>query len=265
MFSNPSEYNEILQFVTLFLLFVIGAMIYYMSEDTEKLEKQISELELECPSCPENTECPQCPDLICSEEGKCPDCNCPAGEGCPPCNANAHADCPTVEDIVGGIFPGRNTGITSGGKYFDIQANENYELNPDYDYYQPMSAFPSDSILDPLHHGNANVPTNAIDNTNENYHMNTSISHSLSGGEGRMNMASGGEDTGPNLASQRWGTGTDRSTGSNVDRQAAAARAAGGTEEDVAAAIAAQELRDSLEADARSDRTSGSTTNQGGG
>ena len=40
---------------------------------------------------------------------------------------------------------------------------------PDYDYYQPMDAFPQDSILDPLHYGNARVPTNAMDNTNENY------------------------------------------------------------------------------------------------
>lgn len=264
MFSNPSEYNEILQFMTLFLLFVIGAMIYYMSENTENLEKQISELELECPACPENPECPkcpQCPDLICTDEGKCPDCNCPAEGECPPCSANAHADCPTVDDIVSGIFPGRNTGITSGGKYFDIQANENYELNPDYDYYQPMSAFPSDSILDPLHQGNAYVPTNAIDNTNENYYMNTSMSQNLSGEEGRMNMASGGEGTRPNQGSREWGSGTDRSTGSNVDRQAAAARAAGGTEEDVAAAIAAQELRDESEREgARSDWESGSTT-----
>jgi len=247
IFSNSSEYNEILQFVTLFLLFVIGAMIYYMSEDTEKLEKQITELEL---SCPENPECPQCPDLICSSEGKCPDCNCPGKDECPPCNANAIVNCPTVEDIVGGIFPGRNTGITSGGRYFDIQANESYELNPDYDYYQPMSAFPPDSILDPFSQVNPRVPPNAIDNTHENYYMNTGMSQA----EGRMNMASSGEGTRPNQESQRWGAGSERTTGSNVDRQAAAARAAGG---DVGAAIAAQELRDSLEADARSDWAGG--------
>ena len=234
MFSNPSEYNEILQFFTLFLLFVIGAMIYYMSENTESLEKKINELEISCPECPkcpkletpEGTECPQCPqcpDCVCSEttdsEGHV--INCPEHPPCPD-----PPQCPTVDDIIAGIFPGRNTGITSGGRYFDIQANDSYELMPDYDYYQPMDAFPQDSILDPLHYGNARVPTNAMDNTNENYNMDTSSPTSLTD---RMDMGLGGgigENTGPvnryraPPGSSRFGSGTERTPQglSNVDR-----------------------------------------------
>ena len=221
---NPREYNEILQFVTLFLLVVIGSMLYFMSDSTEKLQNDLSELELSCPECPEHPDipsCPKCPDLTCTEEGKCPDCICPNNEhSCPKCPDSSHTcpqcpqcpappHCPTVEEIVGGIFPGRNTGITSGGKYFDIQANEDYELLPDYDFYQPMNAFPTDSILDPLHTGNVRVPPDSIDNSIDNYNINTSGSRSLVSIPG-MNMASPGMNTSP---SSTWGAGTDTVSG----------------------------------------------------
>ena len=274
MFSNPSEYNEILQFFTLFLLFVIGAMIYYMSENTESLEKKINELEISCPECPkcpkcpkletpEGTECPQCPDCVCSEttdsEGHV--INCPEHPPCPSCPDPPQ--CPTVDDIIAGIFPGRNTGITSGGRYFDIQASDSYELMPDYDYYQPMDAFPQDSILDPLHYGNARVPTNAIDNTNENYNMDTSSSTSLTD---RMDMGLGGgigENTGPvnryraPPGSSRFGSETERTTGnlSSVDRlirearRDAEARGVPFTQEDIQRIRDEQAERDRLEGD----------------
>ena len=218
---NPREYNEILQFVTLFLLVVIGSMLYYMSDSTEKLQNELSELELSCPEHPDIPSCPKCPDLTCTEEGKCPDCICPNNEhSCPKCPDSSHTcpqcpqcpappHCPTVEEIVGGIFPGRNTGITSGGKYFDIQANDNYELLPDYDFYQPMNAFPTDSILDPLHTGNVRVPPDSIDNSIDNFNINTSGSRSLVSIPG-MNMASPGMNTSP---SSTWGAGTDTVSG----------------------------------------------------
>ena len=83
MFSyyfDTTEYAEILQYVSLFLLFVIGTMIYYMSTNSETLGKdlknQISNLDLECPKCPDHPgcpACPKCPDLKCNE-GMCPEC-----------------------------------------------------------------------------------------------------------------------------------------------------------------------------------------------
>lgn len=217
MFSyafDTSEYAEILQYVSLFLLFVIGTMIYYMSTNSETLGKdlkdQISNLDLECPKCPDHPgcpACPKCPDLKCNE-GMCPECPaCPSGEGeeCPTCPTVPPVSCPTVEDIVSGIFPGRNPGITSGGKYFDIMANESYELLPSYDFYNPVDAFPSDSILsvpDNLMQGNVDIPPTEIDNSVDGNLVNTSPDTSLS----RMNMASSGENTGPST----FGSGTER-------------------------------------------------------
>ena len=198
--DNPREYSELLQFFSLFLLVVIGSMIYMMSQKTQALKKEISELEMECPACPANPKCPDhptipscpscptCPSLTCDSDGECPDCICPTDQkcpNCPPCSANSN--CPTVDDIIGGIFPGRNPGVTSGGRFFDVKANESYELMPDYDFYKAEEAFPSDSILTidhPLRSGNVDVPVSQVNNSRENSsitsNMNTSTSTSLS-------------------------------------------------------------------------------------
>lgn len=258
MFSyyfDTTEYAEILQYVSLFLLFVIGTMIYYMSTNNETMGKdlkdQISNLDLECPKCPDHPgcpACPKCPDLKCNE-GMCPECPVCGSEGegkeCPVCPTTPPVSCPTVDDIVTGIFPGRNPGITSGGKYFDIMANDSYELLPSYDFYNPVEAFPSDSILsapDSLMKGNVDVPATEIDNSVSGNLINTSPDISLS----RMNMASTGENTGPST----FGTGTERveSELSNVERQRRAAVTDGG---DADAAAAAQEARDANENEAR--------------
>lgn len=164
LFTNSREYNVLLQFLSLFLLFVIGSMIYYMNNNTDKLKEEISKLEMECPPLPSIPGCP-----------KCPECNC--GDKV----AQSAVNCPTVDDIVSGIFPGRNTGITSGGKYFDIKANENYELLPDYDIYESVDAFPKDSILSqPLRSGNISVSEDQINNSIENLGINTYETQALS-------------------------------------------------------------------------------------
>ena len=261
MFSyyfDTSQYAEILQYISLFLLFVIGTMIYYMSNSNDKLgddlKNKLNSLDLNCPKCPENPACPacpKCPDLKCSD-GICPKCPpCPAGGGNKECPACPSTSCPTVDDIVTGIFPGRNPGITSGGKYFDIKANDSYELLPSYDFYNPVDAFPSDSILsvpDNLMQGNVDVPATQIDNSVDGNLVNTSPDNSLS----RMNMASTGENTGPSsLGSSTFGEGTERveSGLSNVERQRRAAIADGG---DAATAASTQEARDTNERDTRS-------------
>jgi len=202
-FFDTRDYTELLQYLSLFLLFVIGTMVYYLSNNTDKMNQDIknelSNLDLECPKCPEHPnipscpKCPKCPDLNCSNDGKCPEC--PENPGCPECPA-IEVDCPDVEDIVSGIFPGRNPGVTSGGKYFDIKASESYELLPSYDFYSPVDAFPDDSILsvpDSLTKGNIDIPPTEIDNSNRNNNVNTSEAISLT----RMHMASQGENTGP--------------------------------------------------------------------
>jgi hypothetical protein len=249
-YFDTSEYTEILQYVSLFLLFVIGTMIYYMATNSETMNKDIKDsinkLDLNCPKCPDHPgcpSCPKCPDLECNGGScpKCPECSatdkeCPAKE-CPATN------CPTVDDIVTGIFPGRNPGITSGGKYFDIMASENYELLPSYDYYNPVDAFPSDSILsapDSLLKGNVDVPPTDIDNSISGNLVNTTPDVSLS----RMNMSSLGETTGPST----FGSDSTRVEGglSNVERQRRAALEDGGS---VVRAGAAQAARDAAEDD----------------
>ena len=208
IFDNTREYNEVLQFVTLFLLIVIGTMIYYMSVNTDNIQKDISNIDFECP------ECPQCPDLTCENDGTCPDCNCPdppdcpKNPSCPSCPPCEQTHCPTVDEIVSGIFPGRNTGITTSGRFFDVQANENYELLPSYDFYDATQAFPSDSILDApssLVQGNANIPSHQINNSYDNNFVSTLNPTSI---DNRMNMAPAGERTGP--SSLRFGQGTQR-------------------------------------------------------
>ena len=53
----------------------------------------------------------------------CPDVSCP------------DVSCPSVEDIVGGLFPGRNPGITASGKYHNINAFEEGTLISAYSNY----------------------------------------------------------------------------------------------------------------------------------
>ena len=145
-----------------------------------------------------------------------------------------------------------NDGITSGGKYFDIMANDSYELLPSYDFYNPVDAFPSDSILsapDNLMKGNVDVPANQIDNSIDGNLINTSPDTSLS----RMDMASMGENTGPStLGPSTFGMGTERveSGLSNVERQRRAAEEDGGDPE---AAATLQATRDANETNTRSD------------
>ncbi len=209
-FFDSNQYTELLQYVSLFLLFVIGSMLYFMSKSGDQMRRDIkndiANLDLECPACPENKECPacpacpKCPDLKCSD-GICPECPaCPEGAGeCPACPVAPEVSCPSVDDIVTGIFPGRNPGITNGGNFFDIQANENYELLSDYSFYDSTQAFPSDSILSAppnLVDNNIDIPATQLDNTDtsgENTMINTSPDTSLT----RMNMASAGESTDP--------------------------------------------------------------------
>ena len=219
-YFDTAQYTEVLQYVSLFLLFVIGTMIYYMSTNSEQMNEDIKDsinnLDLECPKCPDHPNipsCPECPSLECNGNS-CPECPVSSADSpkngdspktdCPKC-PDVTANCPSVDDIISGIFPGRNPGITSGGKYFDIMASENYELLPSYDFYNPVDAFPGDSILsvpDTLLKGNVDVPPTQISNTDDNTNMNTTESTSLS----RMNMASMGKSTGPST----FGMGTER-------------------------------------------------------
>ena len=119
-YLNPKSHVMLLQVLLMILLIIIISMIYYQSTLTDQLNEDILALDIDCPdvNCPENKECPDC---VCSDN-KTPSPECPACPKAPDVNTN----CPTVEDIVSGIFPGRTTGLTSGGRYFEINTNESY-------------------------------------------------------------------------------------------------------------------------------------------
>jgi hypothetical protein len=158
MSNNPKQYNEILLFIIIFLLITIGIIVYFMSSTTDDVKKELSTLEMACP------ECPKCPDLTCNE-GKCPDCVC----------EDSKLNCPSVDDIVSGIFPGRNTGITQGGEYFNVMGNEDYQLISGLSVYDSVSAFPQDSILDQ----SISNYNNNNNSSNINSDINTQFSKSL--------------------------------------------------------------------------------------
>lgn len=239
IFDNPSQYNELLQFVALFLLFVIGLMVYFISQKASDLNKQISQLEMECPApnippCPE-IKCPQCPSLTC-DNGKCPDCVCPASPACPNCpdcnkecpqcpdsnhkcpkcpDCKASAKCPTVEDIVSGVFPGRNAGVTQGGKFFDVKSSESYDLMPDYNFYEPQAAFPSDSIISTKTQNDIPIKDSMqVDSFDIN--LNTSTTKSLGGSYSELGEVS--LDDMPRMSRGNMGVpgnGNNNSIGSN--------------------------------------------------
>ena len=64
------------------------------------------------------------------EEIFCPECEeCDKGSDSPssPSGSPGSVECPTVNDIVTGIFPGRNPKVVDGGRYFKVDAGNTYD------------------------------------------------------------------------------------------------------------------------------------------
>ena len=120
-----------------------------MPSSHSNLEEKIDNIKLDCP------ECPVCPE---------------ANEG----------QYPTVEDIVGGIFPGRNMGLTRGGMYQTLGGDGSYELLPEYDFYRPEDAFPQDTILNRAV-GDIEKEKMMFDNSYDNMNIDTRMNTGLNG------------------------------------------------------------------------------------
>ena len=209
IFSTSSGYNTGLLFIIFFLIVVLISMVYYTNKDKNKLRNEINSLNKNINELKEENEnkLDELNNEIIKKEDipatQCPDCDCPENKECPKC---PEMTCPTVDDIISGIFPGRNTGVTNSGRYFNVQGNESYELFPDYDFYQPSNAFPSDSILnapDNILTGSINVPSNQINNTYNNDMLLTQNNNMI---DSRMTRGFTGENTGPTT----FGEGTER-------------------------------------------------------
>lgn len=183
-YMNPRSQIMVMQVLLVILVFIIMGMMYSQYSLSSDMKNDINNIDFSCPdmTCPTNNKCPDC---VCPEGGaKCPDC-----PSCPQCPDN-NTNCPSVDDIVGGVFPGRSTGLTTAGKYFEINADETYELLPDYSYFDAGVQFPNNPVLDqPLISGNPDITSNQISNSIENLNIDTNTQESLSG----MNMGLGSE------------------------------------------------------------------------
>lgn len=137
-YLNPNAGNTIMQIIILLLLIVIAILFISRQNQKEEIIKAVQEIDVSCPACPE------IPIMKDSEGKECPPCNCPEQSiKCP-----TGGSCPSLDDIIGGIFPGRHRGITQNGKYFPINAYEKMEIVPAYSsVINKMPAFSNNLIL----------------------------------------------------------------------------------------------------------------------
>jgi hypothetical protein len=191
--------NVSLVVICLSAIVVIIILMIQNHSMSEEINEELSKIEKECPkcelNCPENHKCPQCPrcpeypkipendpkmpenDPKMPENGKCPACpNCP--------------QCPSVEDIVTGIYPGRNPKVADGGRYFEVDASNTYDGLSTSNLYDKNYKFPMDKILRPdspeiraYNLGGEDQINNSIENEN----INTSKTKGLSTSSGPLN------------------------------------------------------------------------------
>jgi len=138
-YLNPNATNTIMQILILILLIVIGILMFTRPDKSNEIKQAISEIDVSCPPCPPY------PSLK-DKSGKCPACICPETKAVAP--SCPEMKCPSVNDIIGGIFPGRNMGLTENGEYFPINAYEEQEIVPAYSsFINKVPAFKEESIV----------------------------------------------------------------------------------------------------------------------
>ena len=186
-YINPRTQILLLQILSIIFIFIIIMMIGFHSSETSELQNKIDNIKIpECPACPACPKIPACPNVnlpsnsshrnleekIDNIKLECPEC-----PDCPEVNEGQY---PTVEDIVGGIFPGRNMGLTRGGIYQTLESDGSYELLPEYDFYRPEDAFPQDTILSRAV-GDIEKEKLMFDNSYDNMNIDTRMNTGLNG------------------------------------------------------------------------------------
>ncbi len=177
---------------------VIAGLIYHIMDISNQLKNEIMNIENKFPECPECPRCPDCdvdyPDSVeCPKCPKCPDC--PTLDGstepnnisgspqkCPPCPDCNPPDCPSVDEIVTGVFPGRNPKVMSESRYADINPANSYDGLSTTNFYEQNYKFPMDSILNPgspIRKYNKQFNSELLNNSIENSNINGSNSVSL--------------------------------------------------------------------------------------
>ena len=129
----------ILQGIVMLLAVVILFMLYSEKNKTTELQNKIDNFK-----CPELPPIPECPDCNCAEGTTCPACICendgPTNLECPECPSCPDVKGPSVDDIVNAIFPGRNPGMTSHGRFFSYEDFTEKELKSTFQSMDDMSA-----------------------------------------------------------------------------------------------------------------------------
>ena len=184
---------------------VIVIMIHENTQLNDEMKQELKEIEKKCPpcNCPKNPDCNlRCPDYPLPRPGDSVDSvdsvdsgdsgdsdsekDNDSGEStkrslseCPEC-----PKCPSVEEIVSGIYPGRNPKVVDGGRYFSVDASNVYDGLSTSNFYEKNYKFPIDKILKPdspemnkYNLGGEEQINNSIDNE----YVDTSISKTLPG------------------------------------------------------------------------------------
>ena len=151
--NNPSN-KLFMHYLIIVFLIIIVSLIYYNIQNGNNVHSKISKKIQN--STNEITKSTQKLNKS-NDKSMCPQC-----------------DCPSVDDIVGGIFPGRNTGLLTGENPFDISASDNlFQTTPEYQYYESQKAFQDSSLFDlndtpltknnPYSRSNNSIANQAID------------------------------------------------------------------------------------------------------
>ena len=140
-YIGDDPYTSLLQLIIVILSILILRYVYSDNKKIDELKDHIKTMDKECPKCPDckcESDLTKCPDCVCPDktaditENNGPNFPMNSGLTCP------EVSCPSVDDIVNGLFPGRNMGITASGKYYDINSYEEGTLLSSYSNFSNL-------------------------------------------------------------------------------------------------------------------------------
>ena len=151
-----NKMNIVLLFLCLLSIVIIIGLINHIYETTNLINIEMKNIEDKIPECPKCPKCPKLDDIYlgtkdcpeCPECPKLPEMNRPIQNECPDVKCPT-VKCPSVNDIVSGIFPGRNPDVIDGGRYFTVDASNTYDGLSTSNFYEKEYQFPMQKLLKP--------------------------------------------------------------------------------------------------------------------
>lgn len=205
----------VLQGVVMLLSVVILFMLYSEKNKTMELQNKIDNFK--CPTCPA---IPECPDCNCAEGTKCPDCVCendgPTNLECPSCPSCPDVKGPSVDDIVNAIFPGRNPGMTSHGRFFTYEDFTDEQLKSTFQSMDDMTVNTMGSGIP----SKVNFEDQTLTNSKSNIGLASKVDPPIGSGNGVFSKpssvaATGEEPTIPTASTDTDSNTSTSNTGSN--------------------------------------------------